>query len=319
MTAAIGVSCGKKKLDSIGIGGKLLVAFKSLYASVASCVRVNNLTTDWFDVTYWLRQGCCLSPLLFNLFINDLALRIKSLGKGVLVEDDLISILLYADDIVLIAESAADLQLMLNCLSEWCGSNSMLVNASKSNVVHFRPNSVQKVAHDFKCGEHNLLVTDRYTYRSITLNEFLDFNVTAKAVAQSAGRVLGLLISKFKCMGGMSYDVFTRLCDSMVWPVISYGTSVWGIKSFTCINAVQNRAMGFFLGTGKYTPNAAVCGDMGWHPVHIRQWKSVCIYWNRMVHMDEGRVNKRVFAWSDRKADRGCKNHNFMLRRTLES
>ena len=39
------------KLGNIGIGGKLLVAIKSLYASVSSCVRVNNLTTDWFSVT----------------------------------------------------------------------------------------------------------------------------------------------------------------------------------------------------------------------------------------------------------------------------
>ena len=56
------------KLDSIGVSGKLFNAVKSLYASVASCVRINNLTTDWFDVSCGLRQGCCLSPLLFNLF-----------------------------------------------------------------------------------------------------------------------------------------------------------------------------------------------------------------------------------------------------------
>ena len=155
-------------------------------------------------LTRGLRQGYCLSPLLFNLFINDLALRIKLLGKGVSVEDNLISILLYADDTVLISENASDLQLMLTCLIEWCCSNSMSVNTSKSNVVHFRPNSVPRVTCDFKCGEHNVSITDRYTYLGITLNEPLDFNVTTKAVAQSVSRVLGLLIAKFKCMGVMS-------------------------------------------------------------------------------------------------------------------
>ena len=302
------------KLGSIGIGGKLLTAVRSLYASVTSCVRVNNLTTDWFDVTCGLRQGCCLSPLLFNLFINDLALRIKSLGKGVPVDDELLSILLYADDIVLVAENASDLQLMLDCLNEWCGHNSMSINASKSNVIHFRPNATQKSNHDFRCGIYNLLIADKYTYLGITLNEYLDYSLTAKAVAQSASRALGLLIAKFKCMGGMPYDVFTRLYDSLVWPVISYGASIWGTKSFSCIAAVQNRAMRFFLGTGKYTPNAAVCGDMGWEPTHIKQWKSVCLYWHRMVHLDGSRINKRVFCWSDRNAGRGCKNHNFLVK-----
>ena len=64
------------------MAGKLLGTIKSLYTSVSSCVRVNNLTTDWFDVSGGLRQGCCLSPLLFNLFINDLALRLKHLVRA---------------------------------------------------------------------------------------------------------------------------------------------------------------------------------------------------------------------------------------------
>ena len=231
--------------------------------------------------------------------------------------NDLVSILLYADDIVLIAESAADLQVLLDCLNEWCGSNNMTLNATKSNIVHFRPNSAQKTTWNFMCGENSLLVTERYTYLGIALTEFQDFNITAKVVAQSAGRALGLLIAKFKCMGGMPYDVFTRLYDTMVWPVISYGASVWGVKSFTCINAVQNRAMRFFLGTGKYTPNAAVSGDMGWQPVQIKLWKSISIHWHRMVHMNDNRVNKRIFLWSDTKSGRGCKNHTFHVKENL--
>ena len=302
------------KLDSIGVSGKLFNAVKSLYASVASCVRINNLTTDWFDVSCGLRQGCCLSPLLFNIFINDVAVRIKALGKGVMIDEDLVCILMYADDIVLISENAEDLQLMLNCLNEWCGANAMSVNASKSNVVHFRPNSIPKTGHGFTCGEHHLVISDRYTYLGLTLNEYLDFNVTARAVAQSASRALGLLIAKSKCMGGMPYDVYSKLYATLVWPVISYGASIWGTKSYSCVNAVQNRAMRFFLGTGKYTPTAAVSGDMGWQSAYVKQWKCICIYWNRMVHMDTNRVNRRAFCRAENKSGMGCKNSNFVIK-----
>ena len=52
------------KLEEIGIASKLLGAVKALYVSVSSCVRINNLTTDWFDVTCGLRQGCNLSRRL---------------------------------------------------------------------------------------------------------------------------------------------------------------------------------------------------------------------------------------------------------------
>ena len=62
-------------------------AVQSFYQSVSSCVRISGLTTDWFDVTVGLRQGCPLSPLLFNCFINDLAQKIKAVGKGVSIDN----------------------------------------------------------------------------------------------------------------------------------------------------------------------------------------------------------------------------------------
>ena len=251
------------KLEEIGIAGKLLTAVKSSYASVSSCVRINDLTTDWFDVACGLRQGCSLTPLLFNmfnLFINDLALQVKALGKGVPVDDQLISILLYADDVVLIGGNAHDLQCMLDILNDWCGANRISVNASKSNVVHFRPNSVARTSFEFKCGATSILTADKYTYLGITLNEFLDFNITTKTVAQNASRALGLLIAKYKCIGGMPYHVFSKLYDTLVWPVISYGASVWGTKSFSCINAVQNRAMRFFLVPANIHPQPLCLG-----------------------------------------------------------
>ena len=246
--------------------------------------------------------------MLFNLFINDLALQIKSLGKGVQIDNELISIMLYADDVVLLAENSAELQVMINTLYEWCNLNCMTVNSRKSNVVHFRPNSEQRSDFDFTCGTDKIGTVDRYSYLGITLTEFLDFDVTAKIIAQSASRAFGLLIAKYKNMGGMPYDVFTKLFESMVWPIISYGAALWGSKSFSCINAVQNRAMRFFLGTGKYTPTASIFGEMAWKPPIVKQWKRIAAHWVRLVNMDSVRLNKRIFRWCNDKSSRSCKN-----------
>ena len=96
----------------------MLRAVQSLYKSVSSCIKINGLTTDWFDVNAGLRQVCPLSPLLINCFINDLAKKIKAIGKGVYNEEvERICILLYADDVVLLGENEADLQAILNVLT----------------------------------------------------------------------------------------------------------------------------------------------------------------------------------------------------------
>ena len=173
-----------KRLTDIGISGKMFQAVKSLYTSVKSCVRVNSYRTEWFDVNCGLRQGCVLtlSPLLFNLFIDDLAVFLKSLDLGVKVADENVCLMLYADDVVLLSESEADLQLLLNALNAWCGRNDMTVNMAKSNVVHFRPNSVSKTDAVFSFGDGLISVADRYTYLGVVLSEHLDYNIMVKTL-----------------------------------------------------------------------------------------------------------------------------------------
>lgn len=130
------------------------------------------------------------------------------------------------------------------------------------------------------------------------MTQFLDFNEMAKSVAKSANRALSLLIVKSKAHGGFQYSTFTKLFDTLVWPVISYGSAIWGTRNFSCIDAIQNRAIRFFLGVGKYTPNDAINGDMGWKPPSAKLWVSVFRQWKRFTVMDRDRVNFKVFNWS---------------------
>ena len=90
-------------------------------------------------------------------------------------------------------------------------------------------------------------------------------------MAKSAGRALGIVIAKYKSFGGLPFSSYSKLYESIVWSTIRYGTVVWGTKQFSCINALQSRATRFFLGVGKYSPNAGVLGDTGWEPVIAKQ------------------------------------------------
>ncbi|XP_053395610.1 uncharacterized protein LOC128555864 [Mercenaria mercenaria] len=296
----------------------MLNALRSLYSSVKSCIRLNGVNSDWFNVKTGLRQGCSLSPILFNLFINDLVNNVKLLNVGIDIgEDEKLCILLYADDIVLVAESETDLQLLLDVLSVWSETNNMSVNATKSQVIHFRTKSEPRSNIAFCCGPHTLAVVDKYVYLGLTLTEHLDYGITAKFVAQSAGRALGLLIARCNKLGGMPFDVFSKLYDSLVWPVIAYGASIWGERSYSCVDAIQHRAIRFFLGVGRYTPTGAVSGDMGWTPPLARQWISIDNFIVRMSKMDNNRLNKRIFVYLDKIGNYRCRNWNFRVKTLL--
>ena len=296
------------KLEALGLNGYVMNTLKSLYDNVSCCVQINGAKSEWFDVNMGLKQGCILSPLLFNLYINDLVKTIKSSNIGIPVGEEIVSILLYADDLVLLAQNETDLQSLLCILEKWCNKWLVNVNCEKSEIVHFRKVSDNRSQICFMYNSKTLNTVDHYKYLGIVLNEFLDLKFTADIVAKSANRALGLLISKCKLSGGLPVKCFKKLYFSMVLPVIHYGSSIWGQKRFSSIDAVHNKACRFIMGVGRYAPNAAVQGDTGLTPPFIDQWISITRYWCRIMNMSCDRINKRIFEWTERLARCNIKN-----------
>ena len=206
------------KLRRNGIHGKFYDALQSLYSSVKCSVKVNHHFTQWFDVSMGLKLGCVLSTTLFNIYINDFSELLDQCQRGVLIDNKIISHVFYADDLVLMAESAEDFQVLLDILSTWCISNKMNINTDKTKIMHFRTPSVVRTdyMYIFTCGESQIEIVDTYRYLRILLNDTLDYDITAKYIAQSATRALGLLISKLSAAGSMPFDVFTKLYDTIM-------------------------------------------------------------------------------------------------------
>ena len=88
-----------------------MLAVKSLYVGSKACVRVGNEVSEWFPVRVGLRQGCVMSPWLFNLYIDGVvrgkrssACRGLKLVNGTDNEWEL-NQLQFADDTVVVADS----------------------------------------------------------------------------------------------------------------------------------------------------------------------------------------------------------------------
>jgi hypothetical protein len=74
------------KLHDLGIRGRMYEALTSIYKDVKCCVRLNGWSTDWFAVNCGFKQGCNMSPILFNLYVNDIVSSIASLDVGVYID-----------------------------------------------------------------------------------------------------------------------------------------------------------------------------------------------------------------------------------------
>ncbi len=283
------------KLLTLGIDGNFYHSVKSLYKNNEYSVKLNDYFTDWFNVDMGVRQGDCLSSTLFALFINDLALEIKQMENGIMINGQNICILIFADDIVLLSNSEKQLQDMLNCLDKWCFKSRVNVNGAKTKIVDFRPKRTLQTTFQFKIGDENIHVVNTYKYLGVIFDEFLEFNCAAKTLSGAAGRAIGKLWSVYKGFNGLGYKSFTKLYESYVDPILCYCTGVWGVKKHMYCTSIQNRAIRGFLGVHKFAPNLAINGDMGWLSFSTKQ--NVCIIrlWNRLINMSNDRLPKMLF------------------------
>ena len=286
-------------LVSNNIDGKFYFAIKSLLCETLSCVELRyDCRTEYFMNQCGVRQGDPLSPTLFGLYINDLARSLKENGPTIQVGDVNLNALLYADDMVLIAESEADLQSLLDHMYDWCYKWRLSVNRDKTKIVHFRQPRQSKTQYGFHYGLSDIEIVSQYKYLGIIMDEYLKFDQCTTTLSNAGSRALGAIISKFKSLKDVGYNTFKHLYDSGVTPILEYGSGVWGYVKSKEIETVQNRAMRFFLGVHRFAPIAGIIGDMGWTRPFLRRYLCMVRLWNRLLTMDDNRITKKIFLWS---------------------
>ena len=96
----------------MGIPGHLTCFLINLYAGQESTVRIGHRTTDWFQIGKGVRQGCILSPCLFNLYAEYIMRNagLEETQAGIKIARRNINNVRYADDTNLMAESEEELK-----------------------------------------------------------------------------------------------------------------------------------------------------------------------------------------------------------------
>ena len=123
-----------EKLLGYGITGKFLNNIKSMYTNDNCCVKVGNKLTESFLANQGVKQGCILSPLLFNIFIADIVERFETENCRPIKIDESrnLSCLLWADDIILLSHSEEGLRNMLSALDSYVNENGKSIKTKKT-------------------------------------------------------------------------------------------------------------------------------------------------------------------------------------------
>ena len=118
-----------------GFPDKYIRLLQALYNQSQSAVRVNGSLTDWFSTRVGVRQGCIISPQLFNILLEVAMLHaLHDLDLGACMNGTIINNLRFADDIAILAESEEDLQTLVSEVFKTSSQLGLKISLTKTQV-----------------------------------------------------------------------------------------------------------------------------------------------------------------------------------------
>ena len=130
-----------KILQEMGISDHLLCLLRNPCAGQEAIVRTGHGTTDWFQIEEGVRQGCLLSPCLFNFYAEYIMRNagLEEAQAGIKIAGKNINNLMYADDPTLMAESEEELKSLLMKVKEESDKVAFNLNIQKMKIMASGP------------------------------------------------------------------------------------------------------------------------------------------------------------------------------------
>jgi hypothetical protein len=151
-----------------------------VYDEVKYSIKFTEGETSSFSSKIGIKQGCIIIPTLFSLYLNDMVKIFDKICDPITINNIKVSCLMYADDIVLISQSAKGLQNCLNKLSNYCDIWNLSVNIDKSKVIVFNKSGRVIKKDNFKYMEYVLEITQEYKYLGVLFKPSKQMNIYIK-------------------------------------------------------------------------------------------------------------------------------------------
>ena len=288
-------------LVRIGVSSRMVNVLKAMYVNIKAVVRQGLEKTQEIECPIGVRQGCLLSPLLFALLVAEIAYHVAGEGRAgyqMIPGAQEIFALLFADDIVLLSLTPVGLQTQINNLKTAAENLGLIVNLNKSKVLVFRKGGYLGRLENWHFGDQPMEVVNSYKYLGYTLTTKLSVEIP---LSEFAGKAKNKVLTIFKTLyklGRIETDIFFRLFDAQVSPMLIYASEVWGLASketLQTIEKVHMYACKRILGVTPRTPNTLVQGELNRFPLAIETQIRVIKYWAKLTKLDIHRLPRQAY------------------------
>ncbi len=285
-------------LEELGVCGRILDIIKSLYARDSAAVRSSQGISAIFRCLMGVKQRCPLSPTLFEFYVDGLEKHLLETADIVAptLMGVMVPLLLYADDLILMSESAEGLQKQLDALASFCEhvavQRPLTINLSKAKMVVFE--AKRSDVSDFVLDRTLVERVDSYKYLGFVFHATKDMKIGTAFLVAAARKALYAMRRQCLLLGLRDPAKQCKLFDTLVLPILSYACEVWGVSP-SVGEAAEVLHRGFLkhlLGVRISTTNEIVLAEFGRFPLQIHFWQQILRYHHRTVALDNTRLVK---------------------------
>ena len=266
------------KLESYGIDGNLYGWIQSFLGGRTQRVVVDGETLGPASVKSGVPQGSVLGPLLFLIFINDLAEHTTS------------TVRLFADDCVMYksvksVRDCQDLQQDLIQLQAWQERWQLRFNPRKCNVMRATHATRKKIEFPYTLDDTPLADTPSTSYLGVELSSDLRWDKQVKKTMAKGNQTLGVLKRNLRHCPRSIKDMAYK---TILWPKLEYASAVWDPfteDNIRKLEAVQRRAARFVCNSYRQTASvSSMLSELSWPLLEQRRAEARLGLFHRIVH-----------------------------------
>ena len=275
-----------------------------MYESVIRRVLIGGRLSDPVVIEVGVAQGSVLSPLLYAAYIDGLHAALRREKLGIWMAGRLVPLLMYADDIVLLASSAEAMQRMCEVVSNYARQHRFEVNHGKSNLVVFGPKAARAKASSFiwKLGERSIEITDYYRYLGAEVDaKGRKWSKLVARLVENGSSYVNRLLWQGHGAWGFQPNTYAALWKAEGRSKTEYGCELWEgeirLQDENQLERVQYKCGKAALGLPANMKPAAVGirMELGLLPLKFRREALKLLYWERLCHASPTRTVSLVF------------------------
>lgn len=282
-----------EKLQAYRVPPHLLQNIKNYYNQLSMQVKTPAGLTKSIQIKRGVLQGDPLSPILFNLFIADLPDYIPN-TYGLQQNKTHTKILMFADDLVLLASSAIKLKNTLKKLKTYLCLNNLTLNINKTKIIIFAKR--KKPIHNtpIRWDNKEIEIVSEWKYLGITLNRLRKIDTHIKNIKSMISHKQNTLIQYMSNKKINNLPIHVNLFNALIRSSYTYATPAWAWSNYEKLESIQYQYFRRLFLLPIRTPAYLLHSELGLYPYKINLINATFNFWIKTL------TNKKPpYVWDE--------------------